>query len=81
MIALNESTLAALRVGHAAEIVAVAGERDVARRLLEMGLTGGTEVRVERTAPLGDPIEVVLRGYRLTLRRDEARIVRVRTRS
>lgn len=68
-------TLAELSRGSTAVVADVNGPREVASRLLEMGLTTGTSLRVVRHAPLGDPIEVELRGYRLTLRRDEARTV------
>ena len=55
----------------------VAGDDDVALRLLEMGLTPGTAVRLIGRAPLGDPLEFELRGYRLSLRRTEAARVAV----
>jgi Fe2+ transport system protein FeoA len=65
-------TLASLAVGDEAEIVHVAGDRRVTRRLLEMGLLPGTHVRVLRMAPLGDPIELCLRGYALSIRHADA---------
>jgi Fe2+ transport system protein FeoA len=64
--------LGQLAVGRRATVRAIACERVVARRLLEMGLLPGTEVEVVRVAPLGDPIELHLRGYRLSIRRSEA---------
>ena len=53
-------------------MASITGTDDVSLRLLEMGLTPGAEVAVVGTAPLGDPIELELRGYRLSLRRSEA---------
>lgn len=61
--------------GFRGTIVRVAGRGPIRRRLLEMGVTAGTEVEFERVAPLGDPLEVKLRDYHLSLRRDEARNV------
>ncbi len=65
-------TLCDLTPGSAACVVAVTGKREVRRRLLEMGFVSGTRVRVVRVAPLGDPMEVELHGYHLSLRRSEA---------
>ncbi|MCA9665307.1 MAG: ferrous iron transport protein B [Myxococcales bacterium] len=72
------SSLDKLRRGEAAEVVAVGGEAAFRQRLLEMGLAPGVRVRRGGDAPLGDPIEVELRGYRLTLRRADAAHVDVR---
>ena len=66
-----------LEVGSRASIASVSGERSVRRRLLEMGLCQGVEVEVLRRAPFGDPIELRVRGYLLSLRADQARLVRV----
>lgn len=70
-------TLAALRPGHTARIIAVEGDDSVALRLLEMGLTEGEEVTLLGYAPLGDPIEFSVRGYRISLRAAEAERVLV----
>lgn len=72
-----DRTLADLRVGEEAVVVDVGGDRTVARRLMEMGLLPGTRVVISRVAPLGDPIEIRLRSYSLSIRRAEARGVRV----
>lgn len=64
--------LAELPVGAHGRIQSIAGDDEVSLRLLEMGLTPGVEVAVVGTAPLGDPLELELRGYRLSLRRSEA---------
>ena len=55
----------------------VTGDRAIKKRLLEMGFVKGTEIFVEKVAPLGDPMELVLKGYHLSLRRDEAKDVQV----
>lgn len=73
---VNESlggiTFANVRPGMTVRVVSVVAETPEARRLQELGLTPGTVLRVVRVAPLGDPIEIALRGYRLCLRRAEA---------
>lgn len=76
--ALTQLSLADVRPGSAAVITRVCGEGPIRRRLLDMGLRPGAEVRVERVAPLGDPIEIVLMDYHLTLRRNEAAHIDVR---
>ena len=62
-------------VGESGKITAVNGEGRVRRRLLDMGVTPGAEVTMRKKAPLGDPIEVTIRGYELTLRKAEAAYV------
>lgn len=66
------SSLATTRVGDTATIGTVTGPRAFRRRLLELGLVPGTEVRIVRRAPLGDPLELAVRGGRLSLRAREA---------
>lgn len=67
-----------LRRGDEAEVLGYGAMADHYRnRLLSMGLTPGTRFRVERRAPLGDPVEISLRGFRLSVRRDEAAALRV----
>jgi ferrous iron transport protein A len=70
-------TLAQLRPGERGKVSAVGGEAEAARRLMDLGLIRGTAVEVVRAAPLGDPIEVRLRGFMLTLRRAEAEHITV----
>lgn len=70
-------TLASLHVGERARVLAVEGADGVSVRLLEMGLVPGVEVALLGTAPLGDPLELELRGYRLSVRRSEAERVHV----
>ena len=66
---------AELAVGQAGRVTRVAGDNDISRRLLEMGVTPGVEIRRLGAAPLGDPLEFELRGYRLSLRKAEAQHV------
>lgn len=66
-------TLDKLPVGSAGIITAVGGSGPLRLRLLDMGMTPRTAVRVEKAAPMGDPIEISLRGYQLTLRLEDAR--------
>ena len=69
--------LAELKPGDRARVTEVGGERDAARRLMDLGVIRGTPIEVVRAAPLGDPIEVKLRGFMLTLRRAEAEHITV----
>ena len=70
-------TLAELVPGDRGKVAKVAGEPEAARRLMEMGLMRGTAIEVVRMAPLGDPLEVKVRGFMLTLRRAEAEHIEV----
>ncbi len=68
----NESRrLSDLRPGDEAQVVQVLAQGPVRRRLLEMGFIRGAHLRVEKLAPLGDPMELVIKGYHLSLRREE----------
>ena len=68
-------SLATVNIGSTTQVLDISGEDDISLRLLEMGLTPGVEVTVVGTAPLGDPVELELRGYRLSIRRNEAALV------
>jgi ferrous iron transport protein A len=70
-------TLAELEPGARGKVVALAADGEAAKRLMDMGLIRGTTIEVVRRAPLGDPIEVRLRGFMLTLRRSEAEHITV----
>jgi ferrous iron transport protein A len=72
-----ERSLKDLRPGDKAIIYRVSGEGPVRRRLMDMGVTKGAEVLVRKVAPLGDPMEVNIRGYKLTLRKAEAENIQV----
>ncbi len=71
------SVLADLPVGAKARVSLINGADELSMRLLEMGLTPGVEVAVVGTAPLGDPLELEIRGYRLSVRRSEAARVEI----
>lgn len=70
--------LSQLKVGEKGTVVVVNGEGAIRRRLFDMGITPGTEIYLRKTAPFGDPIEVSLRGYELTLRKTEAAQVEIK---
>lgn len=72
-------TLDQLKVGKSAVITAVGGEGTLRCRLLDMGLIPKTEVTLQKIAPLGDPIEIRVRGYELTIRLDDAKKITVQT--
>lgn len=74
----KEKTLSALSVGESGIVARIEGDGGLKRRILEMGLVPGTQIRVERKAPLNDPVSVWFRGYELSLRVDEAGAVIVR---
>lgn len=67
-----------MKPGEAGVIASVGGEGALRRRLLDMGLTPGTKIAVRKAAPFGDPLELSLRGYELTLRGEDAKIIKIR---
>lgn len=79
-VADQAHTLDELAIGRRAEVVGVDGPGRIAMRLLEMGFVPGTRVEIVKAAPLGDPLELRIRGYHLSLRRAEAAHVRVQVR-
>ena len=72
-----EKTLDNFSIGEKGIVKMVLGEGKIKRRLFDMGITPGAEVFLRKKAPLGDPIEITLRGYELTLRKSEAACVKV----
>ena len=70
-------TLKQVKVGETVRVVKLHGEGATKRRIMDMGLTKGTEVYVRKVAPLGDPIELTVRGYELSLRKADAEMVEV----
>ena len=70
-------TLKGVRVGETAVILRLHGEGALKRRIMDMGLTRGTEVYVRKVAPLGDPLELTVRGYELSLRKGDAELIEV----
>jgi ferrous iron transport protein A len=73
------ATLDELALGTKAVVVRVGGEGELRRRLMDMGITRGVEIQVLKVAPMGDPIEYQLRGYHLSLRKSEARLIEITT--
>lgn len=65
-------TLRDIPVGTAARVRKLHGEGTLKRRIMDMGITKGSEIYVRKVAPLGDPVEVTIRGYELSLRKDDA---------
>lgn len=70
-----EKTLEQFEIGDRGAVKSVTGEGKIKRRLFDMGITPGAEIYMRKRAPLGDPIEVTVRGYELTLRKTEAACV------
>ncbi len=61
------------------KVISIEGESSIRKRLIDMGITTNTVLRVKKVAPMGDPIEIHLRGYELSLRKDEAKKIKVET--
>lgn len=70
-------TLRDVKVGETTTVVKLHGEGAVKRRIMDMGITRGTEIMVRKVAPLGDPMELNLRGYELSVRRSDAEMIEV----
>ena len=70
-------TLKEVNVGETVKVVKITGEGPIKRRIMDMGITKGTEIYVRKVAPLGDPIEVTIRGYELSLRKADIDIIQV----
>lgn len=66
------STLRDAHIGDTVTVVSLSGESTLKRRIMDMGVTKGTSIFIRKVAPLGDPIEVTVRGYELTIRKSEA---------
>ncbi len=71
-------TLKQVKVGESAVIEKLHGEGAIKRRIMDMGLTKGTEVYVRKVAPLGDPMELTVRGYELSVRKADAEMIEVK---
>lgn len=71
------STLKDVKVGSTVTVKKIAGEGPVKRRIMDMGITRGVQVYVRKVAPLGDPVEVTVRGYELSIRKADAEIIKV----
>lgn len=70
-------TLKNTKIGQTVKVVKLHGEGAIKRRIMDMGITKGVEVHVRKVAPLGDPIEVTVRGYELSLRKADAEMIEV----
>ena len=70
-------TLREIKIGGTARVVKVHGEGAVRRRIMDMGITRGVEIKIIKTAPLGDPLEITVRGYELSLRKADAAMIEV----
>lgn len=70
-------TLKNVKVGDSVKVVKLHGEGAVKRRIMDMGLTKGVDVHIRKVAPLGDPIEVTVRGYELSIRKGDAEMIEV----
>ena len=70
-------TLRNAAIGQTVSVVKLHGEGAVKRRIMDMGITKGTKVYVRKVAPLGDPVEVTVRGYELSLRKEDAQMVEI----
>ena len=71
------NTLKEVAIGGTAKVIKLHGEGAVKRRIMDMGITKGVEVYVRKVAPLGDPMEVTVRGYELSIRKDDAAMIEV----
>ena len=69
------STLREAKIGQTVKVSRLNGDGAVKRRIMDMGITKGTEIYVRKVAPLGDPIEITVRGYELTLRKADADLI------
>ena len=70
-------TLRDAKIGETVKVVKLHGEGAIKRRIMDMGITRGTDVYVRKVAPLGDPVEVTVRGYELSLRKADAEMIEV----
>ncbi len=71
------ATLRQAQVGSTVKVKRLTGEGAVKRRIMDMGITKGTEVIIRKVAPLGDPVEVTVRGYQLSIRKADAEMIEV----
>lgn len=70
-------TLRQTKIGDTVKVVKLHGEGAVKRRIMDMGITKGVEVHIRKVAPLGDPVEVTVRGYELSIRKADAEMIEV----
>jgi ferrous iron transport protein A len=77
---MNMASLREVPCGQTVTVVKICGEGALKRRIMDMGITKGVEIFVRKVAPLGDPVEVKVRGYELSLRKTDAEMIEVKTR-
>ncbi len=70
-------TLRDAKIGETVRVLKLSGEGAVKRRIMDMGITKGTEITIRKAAPLGDPVEVTVRGYELSIRKGDAEMIGV----
>ncbi len=70
-------TLKDVKIGQTATVVKLHGDGAIKRRIMDMGVTKGAQVYVRKVAPLGDPVEITVRGYELSVRKDDAQMIEV----
>ena len=71
------NTLRDVKIGKSAKVIKLYGEGALRRRIMDMGITKGVEIKVRKVAPLGDPLEITVRGYELSLRKADAEMIEV----
>lgn len=71
------TTLRDVKIGKSAKVIKLYGEGALKRRIMDMGITKGVEIKVRKVAPLGDPLEITVRGYELSLRKADAEMIEV----
>ncbi len=71
------NTLKSAKIGQTVKVIKLHGEGPVRRRIMDMGITKGVEIFIRKVAPLGDPIEVTVRGYELSLRKSDAEMIEI----
>ena len=67
-----------VKIGESTRVIKIHGEGPVKRRIMDMGITKGTEIYVRKVAPLGDPVEVTVRGYELSIRKADAELIQLK---
>ena len=72
---MDDRTLNLLKIGDTVRVTRINGEGPIRRRIMEMGITRGCTVRIKRFAPLGDPVEIEVRGYSLGIRKKDAKMI------
>lgn len=72
---MKKKTLRQMNIGESGKVVSITGSGDVKRRMIDLGITPGADILLKKYAPLGDPMEIRVRGYNVALRKSEAEII------